>query len=147
MKITKILLLPVLFSTLLSSQVSAERQSIDQIEAVVNQEVILSSDLNRMHLEIENRYQESGQTLPSDNALNKQILDKLITDRLQLQAAERMGLYIKDAQVDQAIQQLAEDKQLSLQEFQTSIEQQGLNFTALKDSVRDEITINEIRQI
>lgn len=147
MKITKSLLLPLLFSTLLSSQVSAERQSVDQIEAVVNQEVILSSDLNRMHLEIKTRYKEGGQALPEYDALNKQILDKLITDRLQLQAAERIGLYIKDAQVDQAIQQLAKDKNLSIQEFQEHTEQQGLNFTALKDNVRDEMTINEIRQI
>ena len=147
MKLTKKLLLPLFCSALLSNQVLAERQAIDKIEAVVNQEVILSSDLNRMHLDIETRYKENDQNLPPENALKKQILDKLITDRLQLQSAERIGLYIKDAQVDQAMQQLAKDKNLSLQEFQNQTEQQGVNYAALKDSIRNEITINEIRQV
>jgi peptidyl-prolyl cis-trans isomerase SurA len=147
MKLTKKLLLPLLCSTLLSNQVLAKQQAIDKIEAVVNQEVILSSDLNRMLLDVKTRYKENEQGLPPEKALKKQILDKLITDRLQLQSAERIGLYIKDAQVDQAIQQLAEDKNLSLQEFQNHTEQQGLNYAAFKDNIRNEITINEIRQI
>ena len=147
MKLIKNILLPFICTTLLVPQVFAERKPLDKIEAVVNQEVILTSDLTRITKELKNRYKESGKTLPADNILKKQLLDKLIGDRLQLQIAEQMGLRINEARLNQALQQIAADKGLTLPEYQQYLEKKGDSYKAFVDSIRDELTINEIRQV
>jgi len=149
MKSLKRVFLPLICATLLSpvSMVSAQNEPLDKIEAVVNQEVILSSDLKRMRKDIISRYEKGGQTLPADEDLQKQILDKLIADRLQLQIADRIGMRINDAQLNQTLQQIAKDEGLTLNQFKERITQQGDSYTAYVDMVRDELTINEIRQI
>jgi len=149
MKSLKRVFLPFICATLLSpvSMVSAQNVPLDKIEAVVNQEVILSSDITRMRKDIISRYNKGGQSLPADEDLQKQVLDKLISDRLQLQIADRMGLRINDAQLKQTLQQVAKDEGLSIAEFKEKITKQGDSYTAYVDMVRDELTINEIRQI
>ena len=147
MKLIKNILLPFICATLLAPQVFAERKPLDKIEAVVNQEVILTSDLTRIEKELKRRYKESGKTLPAGDALQKQLLDKLIGDRLQLQIAERIGLRINDAQLNQALQQIAADKGLTLSEYQQRLEKNGDSYKAFVDNIREELTINEIRQV
>lgn len=149
MKLLKRVFLPFICATLLSpvAIVSAQNIPLDKIEAVVNQEVILSSDITRMRKDIVSRYKKGGQALPADDDLQKQVLDKLISDRLQLQIADRIGLRINDAQLKQTLQQVAKDEGLALTEFKQKITAQGDSYTAYVDMVRDELTINEIRQI
>lgn len=149
MKLLKKVFLPFICATLISPvpMVLAQNETLDKIEAVVNQEVILNSDLLRMRNDIIARYKKGQQALPADEDLDKQVLDKLITDRLQLQIAERMGLRINDAQLDQTLQQIAQDDNLSLQQLEAKMIQQGDSYTAYVDMIRDELTINEVRQI
>ncbi|MFT6985611.1 MAG: peptidyl-prolyl cis-trans isomerase SurA [Psychromonas sp.] len=147
MKLIKHILLPLVCATLIAPPVLAQSKPLDKIEAVVNQEVILTSDITRMHEEIKNRYQESGKTLPEDDSLQKQLLDKLIGDRLQLQIAQQIGLRIDDAQLNQALQQIVADKGMTLQQYQAQLEKEGKSYNAFVDSIRDELTINEIRQV
>jgi peptidyl-prolyl cis-trans isomerase SurA len=149
MKLLKKVFLPFICATLISPvpMVLAQNETLDKIEAVVNQEVILNSDLLRMRNDIIARYKKGQQALPADEDLDKQVLDKLITDRLQLQIAERMGLRINDAQLDQTLQQIAQDDNLSLQQLEAKMVQQGDSYTAYVDMIRDELTINEVRQI
>jgi peptidyl-prolyl cis-trans isomerase SurA len=147
MKLIKTILLPFFCATLIAPQVVAESKPLDKIEAVVNQEVILSSDMTRMQQEIQTRYKESGKSLPEDGSIQKQILDKLIGDRLQLQIAQQMGLRISDVQLNQTLQQVATDKGLTLLQYQAQLTKAGESYNAFVDTVRDELTINEVRQI
>ena len=120
---------------------------MDKIEAVVNQEVILTSDITRMQKNISARYAQEGKALPEDQLLKQQILDKLITDRLQLQIADRMGLRINDAQVNQTLQEIAKKQGQSIAQMKTKMQLKGESYEAFADNVRDEITINELRQV
>ncbi|WP_051302875.1 peptidylprolyl isomerase SurA [Psychromonas aquimarina] len=147
MKLIKHILLPLVCASLLTSQVSAESKPLDKIEAVVNQEVILSSDIKRMQAELQKRYQDSGKSLPSGDKLTRQILDKLISDRLQLQIAERIGLRINDAQLQQTLEQIAENEGKTLEQLQDELLKNGQNYSAFVDSIRNELTVNEIRQV
>ncbi|PKG38253.1 peptidylprolyl isomerase SurA [Psychromonas sp. Urea-02u-13] len=149
MKLLNKILLPFICATLISPSVMAKDPSkpLDKIEAVVNQEVILSSDITRMQKDIISRYAKKGQTLPSDGDLQKQILDKLITDRLQLQIADRIGMRINDAQLDQTLQQIAKDEGLTLAQLKQQVQARGDSYAAYVDMIRDELTINEIRQM
>lgn len=149
MKLLKNILLPLVCATLIAPALSviAQNQPLDKIEAVVNQEVILSSDITRMQKDIESRYAKSGKKLPAHSELQKQILDKLITDHLQLQIADRIGLRINDAQLDQTLQQIAKDDGLTLTQYKEKLSKQGDSYAAYKDMIRNELTINEVRQI
>jgi len=149
MKLLKKVFLPFICASLILpvSMVSAQNEPLDKIEAVVNQEVILSSDITRMQKDITTRYQKSNQPLPSDAELKKQIVEKLITDRLQLQIAERIGLHINDARLNQTLQQIAQKEGLSQQQFRENITAEGASYPAYVDMIRDELTINEVRQI
>jgi len=149
MKLLKKVFLPFICASLILpvSMVNAQNEPLDKIEAVVNQEVILSSDITRMQKDITTRYQKNNQVLPSDAELKKQIVEKLITDRLQLQIADRIGLRINDAQLNQTLQQIAQKEGLTQQQLKDQIIAKGDNYNAYVDMIRDELTINEIRQI
>ena len=155
MKLIKNLAVTLLFLGLIPSLVQADKKEVltagpapmDKIEAVVNQEIILSSDIIRMQKSISSRYAEEGKALPEDRLLKQQILDKLITDRLQLQIADRMGLRINDAQVNQTLQEIAKKQGQSIAQMKTKMQLKGESYEAFADNVRDEITINELRQI
>lgn len=147
MKLIKNILLPFVCSLLITPNLFAESTPLDKIEAVVNQEVILASDIKRMQKQIKSRYTESGKALPADDTLKKQLLDKLIGDRLQLQIAQRIGLRINDAQLQQTLQQIASEKGLTPAQLQNNLEKNGESYAAFVDDIRSELTINEIRQI
>jgi len=147
MKLITKTLLPFFCATLLTAQANSEIKPVDKIEAVVNQEIILTSDLTRIEKEIKKQYKESNKTLPADIDLQKQLLDKLINDRLQLQIADKIGLHINDAQLNQTLKQIAADKGLTLAQYQQQLEKNGESYRAFTDNIRDELTINEIRQI
>lgn len=149
MKLLNNQLFPIFCLILLApiSFVSAKNIPLDKIEAVVNQEVILSSDITRMQKDITQRYQKSGKQLPEEDEFKKQILDKLISDRLQLQIAERIGMRINDAQLDQTLQQVAQEEGLTLPQLKDKVTQQGDSYPAYVDMIRDELTINEVRQM
>ncbi|WP_041771398.1 peptidylprolyl isomerase [Psychromonas sp. CNPT3] len=141
------LIVTMICTILLSGTVVASTEHLDQIEAIVNQEVILSSDVKRMEKDIRARYLKMQQALPSKQKLRQQILDKLINDSLQLQVAERMGLRLDNAQVDQTIQQILKKEGKNIAQYQQELSRKGQSYQAFSDSVRNELTINEIRQM
>jgi len=147
MKIINTMLLSFFCVSVITSQAFAERQPLDKIEAVVNEDVILTSDLNRIEKEVKTRSQKNGQALPPEADLKKQLIDKLINDRLQLQIAERIGLRINDAQLQQTLQKIVEEKGLTLTQYQQQLESNGESYQAFVNNIRNELTINEVRQI
>lgn len=120
---------------------------IDKIEAIVNQEVILTSDMTRLQKNITKRYAQLGKKLPLDNILKQQILNKLITDRLQLQIANKIGLHINNAQVDQTLLEIAAKKGQTMLQMKAKMKLKGESYNAFSDNVRDELTMNELRQM
>tara|TARA_R110001583_G_scaffold11613_9_gene52248 strand:+ start:43147 stop:44463 length:1317 start_codon:yes stop_codon:yes gene_type:complete len=147
MKLTKRFLSVLILASALPQFTVAAEVQLDKIEAVVNKELILSSDIKNLKRDLIKRYQESGQSLPEKENIDKQLLDKLISDRLQLQIAERTGLRISDAQLDQTIVEIAKKRNKSLTEMRADLEATGINYKAFVNNVRDELTINEVRQV
>lgn len=155
MQLIKKLIFSLLFLGLTSASALATKKvalstatvPIDKIEAVVNQEVILTSDMTRLQKNITERYAQHTKKLPPDNILKQQILNQLITDRLQLQIANKIGLHINDAQIDQTLQEIAAKKGQTIMQMKAKMKQKGESYNAFADNVRNEITINELRQI
>lgn len=119
---------------------------IDKVLAVVNKDVVLASQQEALVNKIKFSAKESGQALPDDATLRKQALDRLIQESLQLQLADRQGLKISDTQLEQAINSIAADNKMNLEQLRAQLDREGLSYAQYREEVRREILMNEVRR-
>ncbi|GLX84022.1 chaperone SurA [Thalassotalea loyana] len=124
---------------------SAE-QELDRVAAIVDQGVVLESEVKELIANIKAQAKQNNQTLPSDNAIRIQVMDKLINESLILQLGERMGVQVSDAQLDDTIANLAQSNNMSLEQFRQVILNDGLSYERYRESVRKELIIGEVRR-
>ena len=140
----KWLLAGVLFALPLCAQ--AVTQSLDNVIAIVNKDVVLQSELDRLIHKVQTDATEQHQSLPPYSQLHKQVLDRLIEDSLILQQAERQGLRIGDTQLDQALASVAAEKGQTVASMQAQAEREGLTPAEFRETVRKEMLISEVRR-
>lgn len=118
----------------------------DRIVAVVNDEAItLHELLNRMS-SVEKQLGSQGIQLPPRDVLEKQVLERMIVDRAQLQYAKETANQIEDAQLDNALRRIADSSHLSLNEFRTTLERDGIVWSRFREEIRDELTLSRLRE-
>ena len=118
---------------------------LDSVKVIVNEGVILQSDIDASMKTLRANAKKSGQTLPSQDVLNEQVLEKLIIDTIQTQEAERIGVRIDDARLDQAIEGIAKDNNQTVEQLTASVAEEGLSYNAFREQVRKEIAASEAR--
>lgn len=123
---------------------SAAEREIDRVAAIVDNGVILKSDVDEIVNRVKRNAQAQGQTLPSDQALRTQATERLIIANLQLQMAQRMGLQISDAQLDDTIRNIAQSENLTLEQFRQQVINEEGNYERFREKVREEIITNEV---
>jgi peptidyl-prolyl cis-trans isomerase SurA len=140
----------ILFISLLAfGQVTAfadEIVKMDRIVAIVDQSVITEQELENRIRTLTAQLKKQGTELPPENILRKQILERLISDALQLQYAAQTGLKVDDNQLDKTIQRIAEQNQMSLKEFTEALSADGISMTKFRADMRSEITIARLRE-
>ncbi len=147
-----ILLVSLLISVLMTpfgAQAQARRAEpieADRIVAVVGDEVITLRELQARLATAVRQLQKQGTSLPPGDVLEKQMLERLITDRIQLQYAKEIGLRIDDIQLDQAIGRIAAGNKMSVQQFRQALEKDGVQFAKFREDIREEITIARLRE-
>ncbi len=119
---------------------------LESIAAVVNDEVITSSELRRQTREIRSRLEQNGTTPPPDAVLQRQVLENLIVQQLQLQLARRAGIKVDDEMLNRAVRNIATQNGLSLEQFREVLEKDGYDYTRFRESLRNDIAINRLRQ-
>ncbi len=132
----------LIFSTGLHAQVVP----LDRIAAIVDNDVVMASQLDQRMQELQRQLRERGTQLPPDEVLRKQVLDRLVLESIQLQMGERAGIRIDDASLNQTMQQLAERNGVTLQEFRAALERDGISYNEARDQIRREMIINRVRQ-
>ena len=128
----------------LSSQ--AATVPLDRIVAVVDNDVVLESELMSTARDIVRQLRANETPLPPQEVLQSQILEKLILDRLQLSRAERIGVQPSDQQVNATIAQVQKRQGLNDLQFQQKMQQDGMTLTDLQHKVRQELTIKQVQQ-
>ncbi len=119
---------------------------LNHIVATVNDDVILQSELNnRMRVVIEQLEKQHAQ-LPPEAALEKQVLDRLIIENLQVQMAERSGIRIDDDTLNKSMQEMAAQNKMTLDAFRQLLEKEGFDYVAFREEFRNQLTMNRIRQ-
>ncbi len=125
---------------------TSQAATLDRVVAVVNQDVVLASQLDTLIAKVQHDAAASGQPLPEYNQLRKQALDRLIGESLVVQLAERQGLRVGDSQLDQAIASIAADQKISMDELKKEAAADGLSEAQFRDQVRRELLMSEVRR-
>ncbi|MFN9127812.1 MAG: peptidylprolyl isomerase [bacterium] len=152
--------LPTLLSTLLLAAVllaapgaapaqgpmPARVLTVDRIVAVVNDEVITQFDLTlRTKLAVA-QLSRQGTALPPAEILERQVLERMISDRVQLQLARETGIRIDDGQLEKILSRIAAENKMTLPQFREAIERDGMAFTRFREDLRDEVLISRLRE-
>jgi peptidyl-prolyl cis-trans isomerase SurA len=122
----------------------AQLKSIDRITAVVDDDVIMQSELTSRVQVVKN--QSKGMRLPPDDVLAQQVLERLITESIQMQMAERSGIRINDQQLNQTIATIAKQNNMSLRQFQQALEKDGVPYADAREQIRRERIISEVQR-
>ncbi|MFI3245000.1 MAG: peptidylprolyl isomerase SurA [Ferrimonas sp.] len=125
----------------------AAPQPLDHVAVLVNDGIILESEINERVAAVTANANAAGQSLPSMAALRTQVIERLISETLQLQMAERMGMVISDIQLDQTLANMAAEQNLSLAEYRNMIEAEGVNYTSYREQIRNEIVIGQVQRV
>ncbi len=128
------------------SSVTPEIVEIDRIVAVVNDDVIVHSELQTRLRAVIDQLQNAGVPTPPEDVLKKQVLEQLILDRLQLQLAEGTGIRVDDETLNRQIADIARQNQLSLREFRDILQRDGYDFAAFREEIRNELIKSRVQQ-
>ena len=132
----------LLGAVLLASGAQAQFQSLDRVVAIVDNDVIMYSQLDQRLREVE---QTIGKRPPQD-VLQQQVLERLIVENLQLQIGDRSGIRITDEELNQAMASIAERNSLTLDQFRAALARDGLSFEDAREQIRREMVISRVRQ-
>ncbi|MCL9780560.1 peptidylprolyl isomerase SurA [Vibrio sp. S4M6] len=139
------IILSCLLAPFTMSVANAQPVELNKVVVIVNKGVILQSDVDTAMKMLKLNAKESDQTLPSDKLLKKQVIDKLILDKIQQQEAKRLGIQINDKQLDAAMEDIAKSKKLTLKQLITTVQNAGISYPTFRNEIRHEIAEREAR--
>lgn len=120
---------------------------LDRIAVVVDQDVIMQSEIDERILVIKAQFAGQPNTrIPPDDALQSQVIERLVIESLQLQMADRAGIRISDAELNQALSGIATRNDMTLDEFRIALANDGMSWAAMREQVRREFAISRVQQ-
>lgn len=126
--------------------ISVHGELLDRIAAIVNDGLVLKSELDEQMISVEKRLQEQKVELPSQSVLQQQVLDRLVSQEIQLQRAKHVGLTITDEQLNGALQEIAARNKIPFDQLPTALAAQGVDYKQYRESMRKELTLSNLRQ-
>ena len=120
--------------------------AVDRILAVVNNEVITSGEVATRVKSVTQQLSQQGTPLPPADVLQKQVLERMIMDRLQVQLAKETALRVDDLQLDRTVARVAESNKMSLSDFRRALERDGIQFDKFREEIRNEIMLSRLRE-
>lgn len=134
---------------LAAEELSETGQFLDGVAAIVNEGVVLKSQLMQQTAMIIKRARESDppMQLPPANVLREQLLERLIITEIQLQRAAMIGLQVSDQYLNESIAQIAASNNVRFEDMPALLAQEGVNYAAFREEMRDEITLEQLRRI
>jgi len=127
-------------------QAQSETEQLDGIVALVEDDIILRSELDTAIKGIVDRIRAQGGGMPPQDLLEKQVLERLIVRKLQVQRAQRTGIRVSDQDIDQALVNLAQQNGISVTQLRQVLESEGEDFAEFRRSIGEEIMTERLRQ-
>jgi peptidyl-prolyl cis-trans isomerase SurA len=119
---------------------------LDRIAAVVNDGVVLSSQLDTQTEEVIQRLRQQNTELPPRNVLRKQILERLVVEEIQMQRADRLGIQVADDMLNSAMKDVADRNHIDFADLPQALAQQGIDYRTFRDEIRRQMTLQLLRQ-
>ena len=119
---------------------------LDRVAAVVNDGVVLQSELDEQVVLIAERLRQQKLDLPPENVLRKQVLERLVLQEIEMQRADKAGLKVPDEALNSAMQDVAERNKIPLSQLPEALAAQGIDYASYRDSMRKELTLSLLRQ-
>lgn len=129
-----------------SKELSSTGVLLDRVAAVVNDGIVLRSDVESQMQTIGERIQQQGQQAPPRNVLRQQVLERLVVQEVQMQRADRLGIAVSDEMVNQALTDVAQRNKIKFSDLPAVLEQQGVDYRTYRDEVRREMKMQILRQ-
>jgi peptidyl-prolyl cis-trans isomerase SurA len=142
----KVIVVALLISSFLSIKAEAAPELLDNVAVIVDQGVVLESQITELVAVVKRNAALNNQTLPSDKALRTQAIEKLIIDNLQMQMADRMGIQISDPQLEQTIGNIAQGENMTIAQFREKVAQEGVTYDTYREEIRKELILGEVRR-
>jgi peptidyl-prolyl cis-trans isomerase SurA len=127
-------------------ELATKGELLDRVVAIVNDGVVLNSDLDQQIELVTERLHQQKLELPPQNVLRQQVLERLVVQELQIQRAQHDGLKVTDEMLNAALQDVAKRNNISLTQLPDALAQQGVDYTAYRDDMRKEILMTLLRQ-
>lgn len=124
----------------------AKVRMLDRIVAVVNDGVIMNSELDQRVDQVVARFQANKRALPPMDVIRKQVLDRMVLERIQLQMADKAGIRVDDGGLNQALAGIAKQNNMTLQQFSDTIRGEGENWPDFREHIRNEMVISRLQQ-
>jgi peptidyl-prolyl cis-trans isomerase SurA len=121
-------------------------EMLDRIAAIVNDGLVLKSELDVQMSSVQKRLQEQRVELPSQSVLQQQVLDRLVLQEIQMQRAKHVGLTVTDEQLNSALQEIAARNKIPFDQLPTALAAQGVDYKIYRESMRKELTLSTLRQ-
>jgi peptidyl-prolyl cis-trans isomerase SurA len=138
--------LPAHAQLLPQSQAPQGNQPLDRIVAVVDDGIILQSELNEAMRSVQQQYASDPSQLPPQDVLARQVLDRLILMKLQVQRADDQGIHVSDADIDQAVAAVAQQNKMSPEQLRAAVEQDGSSFVAFRKQLSDQLIAQRLHE-
>jgi peptidyl-prolyl cis-trans isomerase SurA len=127
-------------------ELSAQGDLLDRVVAIVNDGVVLNSDLDAQVAAVSERLREQKLDLPPQNVLRQQVLERLVLQEIQMQRATHAGVKVSDEQVNAALADVAKRNGMTLAQLPAALAKQGIDYATYREEIRREITLNLLRQ-
>jgi peptidyl-prolyl cis-trans isomerase SurA len=134
----------LMFSAPLLAQ--PEKVSLDRVVAIVDEDVVLESEFNERKASVMQRLRGQYDQLPPEDVLNKQILEQLIVERIELGLAKRYEIEVEESEIDEAIGRILQKNNLTLEQLEAGMARDGMSMAGLRKKLRNDITINQLQQ-
>ena len=123
---------------------AAEYKKVDSIVAIVDNDLVMRSELDAKIKQIKLQFRQKGARLPPKEALEKQVLDRLIMRRLQLNAAKRAGINVDEGMLARILGNIAQKNRMNIGQFRKALERAGISFKRYKNEMREQFLINRL---
>lgn len=123
-----------------------EPVEVDRIVAIVNDDAITLYELRSRVAMVERQLRQQGTPIPPRDVLEKQILERLIGDRIQVQDAKESGLRIMDGELDASLRRIAQGNRMSLPDFKAALERDGIAWNKFREEIREEMLVARLRE-
>lgn len=126
--------------------VQTQAKPLDRIVAIVDDDIIMESELLERTATVRVRMREQNTPLPPNDALMQQVLERMIVESIELQMAERAGIRIDDNRVNETLENIARQNNMTSDQFRNTVEEEGIPWRNLRDQIRRELVVGQLRQ-